>query len=171
MIFDGMWKWELKKQSMAIWFWQKFFMLDNFAEHQLTKTVLYSAIVIRKVIEDSFEFNAFAKKNNYNVDKERILEANLQGTKYAFVGDEEWYVREKVFPSEYDTGKKVKINSKDVCNWIVHSYCWAVVKSDESKKYSGFLIASDFDKVKYIHFVPFKEWNQFIELVIREACI
>lgn len=171
LIFDGMWKWELKKQSIAIWFWQRLPMFYQYTEHQLNKAVLYSAIVIRKIIEDSLEVNAMVKKHKWVLDKDDILEAKIHAIEFPFVGDEEWYVRGKIFASEYDSGKNVDLNSKEICNWIVHSYCWSIVKSFDDRKYSGFLVASDFDKVKCIHFVSFKDWINFLELVIREASV
>ena len=171
MIFDGMWKWEIKKQSNAILFWQFFSVLDIFAEHQLTKAVLYSAIVTRKIIEDSKEIIEIAKEHNWILPKDEILGAKLEATKFPFVGDDVWYMRGKVFTSEYGSGEKVEISSREICNWLVHSYCWGIAKKEGRNKYYGFLIASDYDKVKYIHFISFKEWRRFLELVVREACI
>ena len=55
MIFDGRWKWELKKLSWAISLWKKAPSYSEYGKHQLNRAVLYSATVLRKAIEDEIE--------------------------------------------------------------------------------------------------------------------
>jgi len=50
MIFDGRWKWELKKQSWAISLWQKAPSYGEYGKHKLNRAMLYSATVLRKAI-------------------------------------------------------------------------------------------------------------------------
>ena len=55
MIFDGRWKWELQKLSWAIAVWRRVPAFSGFAEHQLNRAILYSATILRKLIEDETE--------------------------------------------------------------------------------------------------------------------
>ena len=61
MIFDGRWKWELKKQSWAISLWQKAPSYGEYGKHKLNRAVLYSATVLRKAIEDEIEAEKLPK--------------------------------------------------------------------------------------------------------------
>ena len=55
MIFDGQWKRELRKLSREIAFWRKMTMFSHIAEHRLNRAILYSAIILRKIIEEEKE--------------------------------------------------------------------------------------------------------------------
>ena len=50
MIFDGRWKWELKKLSWAISLWKKAPRYGEYGKHQLNRAVLYSATVLRTYV-------------------------------------------------------------------------------------------------------------------------
>ena len=65
MIFDGRWKWELKKLSWAISLWKKAPRYGEYGKHQLNRAVLYSATVLRKAIEDEIEAEKVAKEQIY----------------------------------------------------------------------------------------------------------
>ena len=51
MIFDGRWKWDLKKLSWAISLWKKAPSYGEYGKHQLNRAVLYSATVLRKPLK------------------------------------------------------------------------------------------------------------------------
>lgn len=61
------------------------------------------------------------------------------------------------------------VKAKDVCNWLLHSYVWDVARNEDRKNFAVFLVASDFDKVKFVHFIPFEEWQKLIADVIQNA--
>ena len=54
MILDGYWKLELKKSIDALRFWRKVAGLlhTEFFDHQVNRQILYSAMIVRKIIED-----------------------------------------------------------------------------------------------------------------------
>jgi len=60
MIFDGRLKWELKKLSWSISVWRRCPSFSDFAEHQLNRAILYSATILRKIIEDETEAEEIA---------------------------------------------------------------------------------------------------------------
>ena len=73
MIFDGRWKWELKKLSWAISLWKKALRYGEYGKHQLNRAVLYSATVLRKAIEDEIE----AEKSRLNVNAVRLFRFDI----------------------------------------------------------------------------------------------
>ncbi|MBR5314352.1 MAG: hypothetical protein IKU45_02940 [Clostridia bacterium] len=172
MIFDGKWKNELKRLSWEISFWRKITILNDLAEHRLNRAILYSAAILRKIIEDEKEAEAkteaIAKEIKISPPKLITIHSSLEAIKYPYTGEEGWAIRGKLCALDYGKGHTVCVKAKDVCNWILHSYVWGVACNEDRKTFTGFLVASDFDKEKFVHFMPFDEWSKLIQLVINE---
>lgn len=171
MIFDGRWKWELQKLSWSISVWRRFPSYSDFAEHQLNRAILYSATILRKVIEDETEAEKITKKTTILLPKQETIHTSLSATKYPYIGEEGWAIRSKLCASDYVVGQTVSIKAKDVCNWLIHSYVWSLVYHSNRTGVKGFLVASDFDKEKFLHFVSFDEWQKILRLVIVTGSI
>lgn len=171
MIFDGRWKWELKKLSWSISVWCKLSVLEKFAEHQLNCAILYSATILRKIIEDEIEAEEIAKTAGYLLPKQETTHAILAAIKYPYIAEEGWSVRGVFRTGNYGPGESVSLKSKDVCNWIIHSCIWRLAQTSEWRGYSGFLVASDFDREKYIYFISFTEWRGLIKLAVAHGAL
>lgn len=169
MIFDGRWKRELKWLSFEIVVWQGLRILGDVAEHRLNRAILYSATILRKIIEDEAEAEAIAKEAKISLPKQKTVHAILKAIKYPYTGEEGWTVRSKLCASDYGKGQDVCVNAKDVCNWLLHSYVWGVALDANKKTFAGFLVASDFDKEKFIHYISFGEWYTLLKLVIENG--
>ena len=50
---------------------------------------------------------------------------------------------------------------------LIGSYVWSLVYHNKRSGAKGFLVASDFDKEKIVHFISFKEWRRLINLTIE----
>ena len=166
MIYGDRWKIELGKLSRSISIWSHISWLDEYAKHRLAKAVLYSTVVIRKVIEDLRDVE---KKLPSDLPQMKILHAEVEAIVCLFEGEKGWSVRGRVCVSDYGKAEKIKLKAVDVCNGIIHSYYWDIANYQGSKSYAGFLVASDRNKEKNLHFVSFDEWNKFIQLVIDEG--
>lgn len=169
MIFDGRWKRELKFLSFEMAFWQRISIIDYITEHRLNRAVLYSATILRKIIEDEIEAEDIAKEANIPLPKLKTTHAILNAIKYPYVGEEGWAIRSSLCASNYGKGQDVCVKAKDVCNWLLHSYVWGVARDANTKRFVGFLVASDFDKEKFIHFISLAEWNDLLKLVIENG--
>lgn len=169
MIFDGRWKWELKKQSWAISLWQKAPSYGEYGKHKLNRAVLYSATVLRKVIEDEIEAEEVAKEQNWTLPECKIMSGVISATKYPYTDEDGWAFRGKICVSSYGEGQAASLKVKDVCNWLLHSYVWGVAGYADQKGFAGFLVASDFDKEKFVHFVSFDEWQKVIDVAIKNG--
>ena len=169
MVFDGRWKSELKQLSYAISIWRKMTVFGGLAEHRLNRAILYSATILRKIIEDEAEAETIAKDAGITLPKQKTVHASLEAIKYPYTGEEGWAIRSKLCASDYGKGQTVCIKVKDVCNWLLHSYVWGVARNEDRKNYAGFLVASDFDKEKFVHFIPFEEWCALLRVVINDG--
>lgn len=49
------------------------------------------------------------------------------------------------------------------------AYVWGVAGYADQKGFAGFLVASDFDKEKFVHFVSFDEWQKVIDAAIKNG--
>ena len=169
MIFDGRGKWELQKLSWSISVWQRLPVFHSFAEHQLNRAILYSATVLRKVIEDETEAEEIASTVGISLSKQETTHAILTATRYPYTAEEGWTVRGRVCIPAYGAGQTVAIKAKNICNWLIHSYVWSLVYYSKRSGGKGFLVSSDFDKEKYVHFVSFDEWQRLINLAITHG--
>ena len=169
MIFDGRWKSELQKLSWAISVWRRLPVFHSFSEHQLNRAILYSATILRKVIEDETEAEEIASTAGLSLPKQETTPAILTATRYPYTAEEGWTVRGIFRAGDYCPGNAVSLKSKDVCNWLIHSCIWSLAQDAAGKCYNGFLVASDFDREKYIHFVSFDEWQRLIKLAIAHG--
>ena len=169
MIFDSRWKWELRKLSRAISVWRRLPVFSSFAEHQLNRAILYSATILRKVIEDETEAEEIVRAAGGTLPGYKTIHTILTAIKYPYTAQEGWTVRGIFRAGDYGPGNIVSLKSKDVCNWLIHSCIWRLAQTAEGNGYSGFLVASDFDREKYIHFVSFGEWQRLIKLAIAHG--
>lgn len=166
MIQNERWRRELKRLSFSIWLWSKILVFQDYAKHRLRRAVLYSAILLRKSIEEEVEVEAAAKEINILPPKPKVLHTSIKATRYPYTGEEGGGIRETVFAQDYGKGQDVGVKVKDVCNWLIHSYVWEVATSG-GKNFAGFLVASDFDKEKCVYYIPFEEWYALLIMTIE----
>ena len=168
MIFDGQWKRELKKLSREISFWRKMPFWDHIAVHRLNRAILYSAIVLRKIMEEEAEAKRTISKNELPEVSFELLHAKIAATQYPYIADKDWTVRGIFRAGDYGKGEWVSLDAQLMCHWLIHSCIWSLAH-DDSKRYSGFLIASDRKRETHVHYVTFDEWLKLIELTIEHG--
>ena len=174
MVFDGHWKWEVQKLTWELSVWRKLFFPSEYAEHRLNRAILYSATILRKIIEDETEAVAILKKNGAKpphpmLPHKLLVETKLPAIRYPYTGQEGWSLRSKLCPEDYGSGTKVELTVKDVCNWLLHSYVWNLAWDSDKKSYAGFFVASDFDREKYVHAIHFSDWQTVLKLCLDES--
>ena len=114
---------------------------------------------------------SIAKDAGITLPKQKTVHASLEAIKYPYTGEEGWAIRSKLCASDYGKGQTVCIKVKDVCNWLLHSYVWGIARNENGKGFAGFLVASDFDKEKFVHFVSFEEWNALLKVVMKNSTL
>ena len=151
MIFDGYWKKELRGYIKQIRMWQflsaKF---DKYAEHQINKYILYSAIVIRKLIEEEKDTEKESKSHDLRMPVFHLLSYKVPVLKLKFTGDENFILHK-----------------------FIHSYKWALAYSFENRKpkISSFIVVSDRYKAKYIYCISLDDWITYIEYCIEKSVV
>ena len=168
MILDGYWKKELKHNIRHIKMWIKLSRIfGGFAEHQINKYTLYSAIVIRKMHEDETHGKKEIKKAKRPMPPFKLLEHKVNVTVYPFSGDKEFIV-ERVVPDNYDYNniveKEIELNT--LCNQIIHSFVWETAREQETNKFLGLLFASDMAKETVLYLLEPQEFINAIEFCI-----
>jgi len=159
MILDGYWKSELHRYTLQLRFWSSLCRwTGSFAEHQVNKYLLYSAAIIRKLIEDEVDAKNEFQNSEYGIPELALLHYELPATEYPFDGDKD-FILHKVVTDNYNAGSRnVTVEAKTICNSIIHSYVWNLAYSEGKRGTAGFLTASDREKDKKLYFVKISDW-------------
>ena len=145
MILDGYWKRELRKNAITLRFWCAFSVFSSsFIEHQVNKSILYSAVIIRKMFEDEKGAESEIRKSEIPMPPLKLLKYKVKVTVYPFSGDENFII-ERVIPENYDcknaVEKEIELNT--LCNQIIHSFVWSIAYEPKPHKIFGVFFASD----------------------------
>ena len=170
MIFDGYWILELHRYTFQLRFWSSLCKWTvSFAEHQVNKYLLYSAAIIRKLIEDETDAKKEFQNSEHGMPELALLHYDLPATEYPFDGDVN-YVLHKVVTDNYNArSQAVTVEAKTICNSIIHSYVWNLAYSEGKRGAAGFLTASDREKDKKLYFVTISDWIGYINYC-KEKC-
>ncbi len=63
MVLNKQWQADLRKLHRNILFWKNHILLNEYAKHNLTRSVLYSAVIIRKLIDNNINAKLKMHKN------------------------------------------------------------------------------------------------------------
>ncbi len=188
MIEDGYWKSELGNHIRKLKKWTFLCRFgDNYTEHQVNKYLLYSTVVIRKIIEDEVnakkDYEKWQEKisnQKYSEEKDQndflmprflLLDYKISAIKYPFKGDSD-FLPHRVVPHYYSDGNShEEINGWHACNQIIHNYIWDLAFEKESKKLLGFLVSSDRYKDEALYLIPIEEWLKFISFCKNNCSI
>ncbi len=162
MFPEGRWDLDIKKlirsmkRSQKLW---KYFY--DYAEHCLDRDILFSAIIVRKLVEDESiaekEIAAIQKKYpNFPKAPLESLGITIPVLHFEFVGEEP--IVQRVCADDYKNAQPEERKIKDICNWIIHSYVWRVTADGK-----GFIVASDYDKSKLAYYVSLDDYITALE--------
>lgn len=170
MILDGYWKLELNRYVRRLRFWGRLcYGTGTYAEHQVNKNLLYSAVIIRKLFEDETDAKKQIENSSLSMPELALLHYELPAVEYGFDGDKD-FILHKVITDYYHAGNRtIKVEGKMICNSIVHSYIWNLAYGSGHKGTIGFLTASDLDKEKKLYFVKLTDWIDYINYC-KEKC-
>lgn len=166
MILDGYWKKELQCAIRTIKIWQRLSgLLRDYAQHQVSKAILYSAVIIRKMFEYEKGEELSIKKNNWPMLPLELLKYEIEVTEYPFSGDKDFII-ERIIPENYNSSKaemqKEALNT--MCNQIIHSYIWSIYySSSDLYRIAGVIFASDRAKEEKAYALRNEEWIKAIE--------
>lgn len=173
MILDGYWKRDLIKIKRQLKFWssRSGYILHEYIEHRINRCLLFSAAIIRKIIEDEADAETIMKHDNMPLPPFRILRSTVPLTAYKHVDEEKFFVNSRLILSDYDTksAEQIELPLTQVCNQLIHSYVWGVVHSE--KRVYGVMTASDWFKEKEAYLLKIEDWITALEFVIENCNI
>ena len=187
MLLDGYWKRELKREAKRLRFWSSCLpnYLGNPIEHKVNRSLLYSAVIIRKIFEDEKDAEPFFKEpkplHPAMVEEmpDYVYESPLKTLTYTvpmkqapFKGDPEMLMQSRVWPEDYDDKhlKTIKLPLNQVCNQIIHSYVWGVVPGSK-KQSASVLFASDKKKEELLYWMTIEDWLAAIVYVADHCAV
>ena len=171
MIFDGHWKREVKVLSREISLWRRLLFPSDYAAHRLNRAILYSAAILRKIIEDEREAEKLFRKRGETIPHKLLLNAKLPAIRYPYTAEDGWPIRGSLFPEDYGEGERVELSVQEVCNQLIHSYVWSLAWESNKKSYAGFFVASDRSKETHVHAIHFSDWQEILKLCTEESAI
>ena len=149
------WKQDLSRRKRLI---QKYnsasFLSKDNAYTVIEKAVLYSAFIIRKLIDckvkvsdevDAYKFTLKGFRPKKNVDL-----MHRWPDQYSH----DW---------EHEMTAYTK-RGADICNWLIHSYIF-FFGYDENEKIDCFFVSSDYDRNKMLYRIELKDWIAYMEFV------
>jgi|GEM_PF-888551 len=178
MIFDGYWKKELRFYVKQIKRWQGLstnkFLRKEYIEHQINKYILYSAIVIRKMIEEENGARKIYDKSSLTIPKPKfeLLNCKIPVRSFPFSGDKDFIPHHVISDNYIGKGEKDKLDAEKVRNSIIHSYIWTLGYAGEGNqmRVEGFLVSSDHFKDKYLYLIMLSDWMKYISYC-AEKCV
>ena len=192
MIHDGYWQDDLVALANKITYWKNranklisqgcsYSNSDlEKARHQLTRSIFYSACIVRKMIEEENEairdiahcFDMFPsdKPNNskefFKLYRQQLSVHQLPLKEDSINCFDDYCVEDY----DFSTAKEVTHTVKSISNWIIHSYIWFLGSTNAKDRHIyGFFISSDFDKTKYACYIPIDVWCQTLKYSAENA--
>ena len=172
MILDGYWKLELKKSIDMLRFWRKVagMLHTDFTDHQVNRQILYSAVIVRKIIEDEKWAKDIAKDSTLPMPVLAILHSEIKVIEYPYVGDKD-FVGFRPWADNYDVDGRTAgaLPLEHACNSIIHSYVWSLVRYEKKKDIAAFVMASDRYKAKCMYLIMLDDWLNKLQFCLNHC--
>ena len=173
MINDGYWKLELEKELKVFKKNKKHFYEDTFSYmHRINRSLLYSAVIIRRMFEDDKEAEPYFKTYNHDIDMLALLNYKVKVNTYTNIVDRP-IISHKIIPEFYDFNElqisELKLN--EICNQIIHSFSWSPVLSSDRTKIVGIILSSDRYKDTNLYQLSIEEWIKAIEFCLKKSTV
>lgn len=162
MIYTKYWKRDFQKISNKIWLWHKIAIYFNceWARHQLSKWILFSSTMARKVHEaekrDAKDLDEL-KQDGYFTWVQ--LDPAINGQKVQIYTRDN--VLEDVQLGRHPLNNEV-VDISTICNKIIHDRDWILWNDSRTHKIGGFAVSSESGDKQYV--VSIKEWRKILSL-------
>lgn len=175
MLQDGYWRkdlYEIKKQLEKCCKYKNIYLTNkDKVEHTINRGLLFSAAIIRKIIDDEKEAEEIEKELKWEPAPYKILHYTVPVKEYYHIDDDKFFVNSSIVLSEYDTknGKAIDVSLKELCNQFIHSYVWGIVHNN--KQIYGAIFASDKQKDKSAYLLKIEDWIETVKFVAENCHI
>lgn len=157
---------------MRLWSKIRFRLLHEYAEHKINQGFLWSAVILRKIVDDEKDAEKVSENSALPMPRLPILKIRVKVKHYDHIDEKKFFMVSRFFPQDYDFEKEKEGEEplNHICNQIIHSYSWSVVYLNRKNIY-GIFFASDVFKEKGIFFLTISEWLSVLQEVIDKAAI
>ena len=171
MITDGYWRSELffSKQKLRFWSFINRYIRSGLNEHRINREILYSSVVIRKIIDDCKEARSISRQCKWKEPPLTVMHYRAPLKEYPYTGDGLVAYKVTVENYDYKNAKDIKMDLDQLCNKIIHSYVWSIVYS--GRKVHGIAFASDKEKTDKLFVLKISDWIDVLQMCIDEACV
>ena len=187
MLLDGYWKRELEREARRLRFWSALPTYDarSRISHNVNRSILYSAVIIRKIFEDEKDVEPYFKEPKPLHPKMAaempgyVYESPLKTLAYKvpikrapYKGKPEDLLQSKVWPEDYDGPRleSIALPLNQACNQIIHSYVWGLV-GGKREGTASVLFASDKAKEEWVYWLAIDDWLAAITFVAKHCGI
>ena len=174
MLSDGYWKLELKRTIRVLRFWRKMAggLQTARLEHQINRQILYSAMIVRKIIENEKWAKNDLKDSTLTMPPFPILHADIKVIECPYTGDKDLVgVRPWLDNYDVDGSRSSKLMLEHACNSIIYSYVWDLVRYEKKKDIAGFLCASDRYKSKCMYLIMLEDWLEKVQFCLDNCSV
>ena len=162
MIHDSYaWKRDLYlKKRKLIKYNSKLAFDKNFdlAYHKVESVILYSAFIIRKLIESE---KLSATADAYSVVVKKYLPVKHIDRLHHWC-DEDRY--------DWDKSISKTITGKNICNQLIHSYVLQLLFEEDGAAI-GFFVSSDYDRNKGLIEISLEDWLRYMNIIISDSVV
>lgn len=173
MINDGYWRYELFIRRHIIRFWSLINRLcySKRNEHRVSKEILFTAVIVRKIIEDDKEIRAVSRKNKWEEPPLETMKYRIPVWQLPYIGEAD-PIGYNFVASDYDyeSAKNVQYDLSIMCNKIIHSNIWSIVY-DGRKRMDSIAFSSDKEKAKESYVIELKDWLNMLQFVSNNAAV
>lgn len=154
---------------MKFWSFVGRFIKTNLNEHRINREILYSSVVVRKIVDDCKEARSISRQHKWKEPPLEVMHYRVPLKEYPYIGDGFVAYRVTVEDYDYKNAKDIKMDLDQLCNKIIHSYVWSIVYS--GKEVYGVAFASDKEKTDKLYLLRLSDWLDTLQLCIDEACV
>lgn len=175
MLLDGYWKKDLKSiiKQLEKWSEKRCELFHDYAEHKVNQGLLYSAVIIRKIVEDEKDAKAYFDERHSTEQYLKTLFYDVPVLKYHHIDEDKFFMNSKLFLSDYDTknAEEGVLPLDQICNQLIHSYVWGIIHSSTRKQIYGVMMASDHFMKTEAYLLKIDDWIDAIRFVIDNSTI
>lgn len=162
MIYSQYWKDDFTKISKKIFVWHQItkFCDCGWTKHQLSKWILFSAVMVRKI-------NEAEKRENDDLEELQEdgkflwmpLDQQITNVKVRI------YAREDVLDDNHFGRHQLKnemVDISTICNKIIHDQDWIFWNDSNTNRVKGFAVSSQKGNAQYL--ISIKDWIKILLL-------
>lgn len=161
MVYESYpWKQDLRKRKNLLLRYNKSEQFDANFDTTYTvieKAIFYSAFIIRKLI-DCDRLSTEADEWSLQIEKYPTLREFNRIHHFVEEGSHDW-----------ENGQNVTVKAKNVCNWLIHSYVFALLFDNGAV--TSFAVSSDFDRNEILYVIDLNDWIKYMEFVASDDVV